>query len=80
MANKTIPQPKELRLVRSLRTETEMMLATIARHLARQEVRSQSEGKEWDPVSLSNATTAHLVRHRDRLRVEARLVLSGEEI
>jgi hypothetical protein len=74
-------RPRELKLVRNVRVETEVMLATIARWLAKQEVRSQSVDRKWDPVTLSNATTSHLIRHRERLRIEARLILSrGEKV
>ena len=33
-----------------------------------------------DAVALANAVTAHLVEHRTRLRTEAQLILSSEEL
>jgi hypothetical protein len=81
MATKTIPtinrKAKELRLVRNLRVETEVMLATISRWLAKQEVKAQHQGRKWDAVALANATTAYLIQHRTRLRTEAKLILSS---
>jgi hypothetical protein len=75
---------KQLRLVRkpTNRVEAEALLATMVRHLVRQEIKA-----EWkrmgrlitavDAVALANAVTAHLVQHRSRLRTEAKLILSN---
>ena len=81
MATTSIPKPRQLRLVRSPanRVEAEVLLATMARWIARQHVREENEGKEWDPVQLANAVTAYVIEHRSRLRTEAKLILSGEE-
>jgi hypothetical protein len=45
MATKTLPQPKQLRLIRkpTNRVETEVLLATLTRHLARKEIKSRMD-------------------------------------
>ena len=84
MATTIIPKPKQLRLVRKGRIEAEALLAIMVRHLARREIKAEwtSLGRRItavDAVALANATTAYLVQHRARLRVEAQLILSGSQ-
>jgi hypothetical protein len=64
------------------RLYAEMQLAVMARFLARQIIKEQyrAEGKTPDPVVLANKTTAYVREHRARLRLEALLVLSGEDL
>lgn len=68
---------KELRLVRDLRVDTEVLIASISRWLAKKEVQAKDPSKRWDPVHLSNHTTFHLLRNKPRLRMEARVIIDS---
>jgi hypothetical protein len=84
MATKMLPRPKpqqkELKDTDpKARVQAEVLLATMARWIARQHVKEQNQQKVWDAVGLANATTAYLIEHRSRLRTEAKLILSSNE-
>jgi hypothetical protein len=81
MATKTLPQQRQLPLIRKPqnRAEAEVLLATIAIWIARNEVKEADPRRMWDAVALANKTTAHLIEHRARLRMEAKVILTSTE-